>query len=334
MTLKTAFAATIAVGAIAAATAAPAQNWPQRPIEISVWASAGGATDMVNRLMADALSGELGMRVNVTNRTGGGGGVAMQHVWGQPHDGHNILGASEHMPIVPIMEYHHTTMADWRWYIVAGSQGVISVRADSPFETLEDLVNASREAPGRVRVGFCATGCVWHLKAMALDSAADAGFNLISFEGSGPAQVATMTGEVEAVVSGVAEQAEFIRSGQYRPLAMVRMNSYDFPGFGTIPAAGDLFPAVGDTAAAQWLGMAIPANTPPEVVARFDAAFEAVQNHPRMAELEERHFTLMFEHGDAAMERVLRQQQVLSWELYNLGVAVLNPSEIGIDPLD
>ncbi len=330
MTYSKALMAAIAVGALTAATSVHAQDWPQRPIEISVWASAGGATDMVNRLMADALSEELGARINVTNRTGGGGGVAMQHVWGQPHDGHAILGASEHMPIVPIMEYHHTRMDDWRWYIVAGSQGVISVREDSPYHTLEDLVNASRENPGRVRVGFCATGCVWHLKAMALDAAADAGFNLISFEGSAPAQVATMTGEVEAVVSGVAEQAEYIRAGQYRPLAMVRMNSYDFPDHGTIPAAGDTYPDVGNTAAAQWLGMALPADTPAHVVERFDAAFEAVRDHPRMAELEERHFTLIFEHGDAAMERVLRQQEVLSWELYNLGVAELNPAEIGI----
>jgi tripartite-type tricarboxylate transporter receptor subunit TctC len=75
-----------------------------------------------------------------------------------------------------------------------------------------------------------------------LESATDADFNLIAFEGSAPAQTATMTGEVDAVVSGIAEQAEFIRAGQFRPLAMTEMDSYEFPDHGTIPAAGDDYP--------------------------------------------------------------------------------------------
>jgi tripartite-type tricarboxylate transporter receptor subunit TctC len=323
--------AAVAAGAMVFSTAAYAQDWPQRPIEISVWASAGGATDMTNRFLAEAMSEALDARVNVVNRTGGGGGVAMEHVWSQPHDGHAWLGASEHMPIVPILQYHHTSLDDWHWYIVAGSQGVISVREDSPYQTLEDLVDAARENPGRINIGFCATGCVWHLKAMALESATDVDFNLLAFEGSAPAQTATMTGEVEAVVSGVAEQAEFIRAGQFRPLAMVRMNSYDFPDYGTIPAAGDNYPRVGDTAASQWLGMAIPADTPDEVVERINAAFEEARNHPRMRELEERHFTLIFQSGEEALERVLEEQRHLSWELYELGVAETDPSELGIE---
>jgi tripartite-type tricarboxylate transporter receptor subunit TctC len=321
----------VAAGAMTFATASVAQDWPQRPIEISVWASAGGATDMTNRLLAAAMSEALGATINVVNRTGGGGGVAMEHVWSQPRDGHAWLGASEHMPIVPIMQYHHTGMEDWRWYVVAGSQGVISVRQDSPYQTLEDLVQAARENPGRINIGFCATGCVWHLKALALDNAVDADFNLIAFEGSAPAQTATMTGEVQAVVSGVSEQAEYIRAGEFRPLAMVRMNSYDFPGFGTIPAAGDLYPEVGNTAASQWLGMAIPADTPPEIIEKIDAAFESVRDHPRLKELEERHFTLIFQYGDEALQRILNEQRQLSWELYELGVADIEPTEIGIE---
>lgn len=331
-TLTRTVCAAVAVGAMALSSGAMAQDWPQRPIEVSVWASAGGATDMTNRLLAEAMSETLGdVTINVVNRTGGGGGVAMEHVWGQRRDGHAWLGASEHMPIVPVMQYHHTRTEDWRWYIVAGSKGVISVRHDSPYETLDDLVEAARAEPGRINIGFCATGCVWHLKAMALENAVDADFNLIAFEGSAPAQTATMTGEVVAVVSGISEQAEYIRAGEFRPLAMVEMNSYDFPGSGTVPAAGDTYPAVGDTAASQWLGMAIPADTPPEIVERIDAAFEEAQNHPRLRELEEeRHFTLIFQAGDEALARVLEEERQLSWELYNLGVAETEPSEIGI----
>lgn len=323
--------AAVAAGAMVFSTAAVAQDWPQRPIEVSVWASAGGATDMTNRFLAEAMTEAIGTRINVVNRTGGGGGVAMEHVWSQPHDGYAWLGASEHQPIVPIMQYHTTALKDWRWYVVGGSKAVISVREDSPHQTLDDLVTAAKASPGSIKIGFCATGCVFHLKAMAFETATDADFNLISFEGSAPAQTATMTGEVDAVVSGVSEQAEFIRAGQFRPLAMVEMDSYDFPDHGTIPAAGDDYPKVGDTAASQWLGMAIPADTPADVIEKIDAAFVAAQDHPRMQELQDRHFTLIFQHGDEALARVLEEQKHLSWELYNLGVAEIEPSELGIE---
>lgn len=70
-------------------TGAAAQNWPARPVEVSVWAAAGGGTDTTNRFLAQAMERILGGKINVTNRTGGGGGVAMNHVWSQPRDGYS-----------------------------------------------------------------------------------------------------------------------------------------------------------------------------------------------------------------------------------------------------
>jgi tripartite-type tricarboxylate transporter receptor subunit TctC len=324
----------LVVGGVAVALLggdALAQSWPQRPVEISVWASAGGGTDTVNRYLAEAMQPHLGGRINVVNRTGGGGGVAMNHVWTQPRDGHAWLGASEGMQVVRVLDYHDSSTKDWRWYMVAGAKGVISVPEASPFQTLDDLVAEAKANPGQVRVSHCAIGCVWHMKALALGHGADIELNYIPYEGSATAQTAALSGEVEAVVSSIQEQAEFIKAGHYRPLAMIEMEPFDFPELGEIPAAGATYPGIADIPAAQWLGMAIPKDTPEEIVAQIDAAFEEAMKDPKIDTLRtERFMTLMGQYGDEAEEILLGMERTVSWKLYELGVAEQSPEEVGI----
>jgi tripartite-type tricarboxylate transporter receptor subunit TctC len=318
-------------GAVVLSSSAFAQNYPSRPIDLSVWAAAGGGTDTTNRFLAQAMEKHLGGKINVSNRTGGGGGVAMNHVWSQPHDGHTWLGSSEAMQIVKAMEFHTTGTKDWRWYIVAGAPGVISVRADSPYKTLDDLIEAAKKSPKSIKVSHCPIGCVWHMRALALGQAANVDLNYIPYDGSGPAHVAGLTGEVDAIVSGIAEQAEFIRAGKMRPLAMIEMKPLDFPKVGKIPAAGEKYPDIEKIPARQWLGMAIPKDTPPEIVAKIDAAFVKAMDDPKVKSLEtDRFFTLYGEYGDEAEKSLQKMENAMSWKLHELGVAKTSPDKFGI----
>lgn len=318
-------------GAMVLSSSAFAQNFPSRPIDLSVWAAAGGGTDTTNRYLAQAMEKHLGGKINVSNRTGGGGGVAMNHVWSQPRDGYTWLGASEAQQIVKVMEFHNTGTKDWRWYIVAGAPGVISVRADSPYKSLDDLIEATRKNPKSVKVGHCPIGCVWHMKALALGQAAGVELNYIPYDGSGPAHMAGLTGEVDAVVTGIAEQAEFIRAGKLRPLAMIEMKPFEFPKIGMIPAAGAKYPDIQKIPTRQWLGMAIPKDTPPEIVAKIDAAFVKAMDDPKVQSLRsERMFELYGEYGDAAEKSLQKMEDAMSWKLYELGVAKKSPDTFGI----
>lgn len=322
---------TLAGAAALVTGVALAQEFPDRPIELSVWASAGGGTDTTNRYLAQAMEKALGGKINVVNRTGGGGGLAMNHVWSQPHEGYYWLGASEAMQVVKVMGYHPTGTRDWRWYIVGGAPGVITVAEDSPYQTLDDLLTAARETPGSVKVSHCPVGCVWHMKALALGQGADVEFNYIPFEGSAPAQVAALTGEVDAVVSSISEQAEFIKAGKFRPLAVIEMAPYQF-GDAEIPAAGVEYPGIQAIPARQWLGMAIPGDTPPAAVAKIDAAFEQAMQDPQLRKLEtERYMTLSGEYGDAAFDILDQMERVMSYKLHELGVAETDPAELGIE---
>lgn len=328
---KLVISALAAAAAMALSHPATAQSWPAKPIDLAVWAAAGGGTDTTNRFLAQAMERILGGKINVSNRTGGGGGVAMSHVWSQPRDGHSWLGASEAMQVVKVMEYHKTGTADWRWYIVAGAPGVISVKPDSPFKTVDDLIAAARKAPKSVKVSHCPIGCVWHMKALSLGQAAGVELNYIPYDGSAPAHIAGLTGEVDAVVSGVAEQAEFIRAGKFRPLAMIDMAPFNFPNLGEIPAAGAKYPDIQKIPARQWLGMAIPKDTPADIVAKVDAAFVKAMDDPKIKTLAtERLFVLYGEYGAEAEKSLQAMENTMSWKLFELGVAQKSPATLGI----
>lgn len=315
----------------ASAPAVQAQQWPARPIEVAVWASAGGGTDLVNRLMAKAMEPHLKTKINVVNRTGGGGGVAMDHVWSQPHDGYSFLGASEAMQNITVMGFHTTQTKDWRWYMVAGAPASLSVRANSPYKTIDDLIKAAQANPGKINVAHCAIGCVFHLKWIALADAAKIKVNFVPYEGSAPAMVAAMSGEADAVISSISEQAEYIKAGRLLNLGMVEMAPFEFAGKGSLPALGARFPDIAKMPARQWLGFAVPADTPKAVTDQIDAAFLKAMDDPDLKKIAgERYLNLFGLHGDKSMAALKAMESAVSWKLQELGVAKVSPEKFGI----
>ena len=307
-------------------------EWPVLPIQISCFASAGGDTDLVNRTIAKAIEPHLGgLRVDVVNRTGGQGGVALNYVWSQPHEGYHWGGFSESILPASVMGGHHTSAKDWTYFIVAGAPGVISVGADSPYKTLGELVAAAKAEPKKISAAASVTGGCWHTKLMALEKAAGVSFNFIPHKGSNPSQLAVLTGEVAVVLTSISEQAELIRDGKLVPLAMVEEDPYEFPGRGTIPAAAASYPDVSKVPVCQWLGFALPKDTPPAVLARITSAFEkAVQSKEIKDMAATRMLNLRGLHGDKANELALSMERAWTWMLFDMGIAKKSPEEFGI----
>ncbi|MFO1284602.1 MAG: tripartite tricarboxylate transporter substrate binding protein [Burkholderiales bacterium] len=333
--MKRPYAVVVAAFAGVMAVALPgqsfAQKFPAKPIEISVWAAAGGATDMVNRLIAKTMEKELGESIIVSNKTGGGGAVAMNHVWSRPHDGHSWLGSSEQMQVVAVMGFFPTTTKSWRWYMVAGAPAVLSVRAESPLKTLDDFLAAARANPGKVNVTHCPIGCVWHAKTLGLAGATQTKLNSIPYAGSAPAMVAVLSGDGDAVISSLAEQTEYIKAGKLRPLAMVETTSFDFPGVGKIPAVGERFPDIVKMPARTWLGFGVPADAPRETLDKIDRAFANALKDPALREtLEKVNQTIIGAYGDESMKILSNMERAVSWALFDLGAAKISPDTLGI----
>lgn len=330
--MKRFFNAAIAASAILlSAVPGMSADFPERPIEDSVFSSPGGATDFTNRLIMAKMEEILGNTISVQNRTGGGGAVAMHHVWGRPHDGYSLLGASEAMQSAAVLGFVPWTTKDWNWYMVAGAPGSISVRADSPYQTLDDLIEAARENPGKINVSHSNIGSVWDLKALALAKAAGVQFNSVPYEGSNPAQIALLSGEADAVVSGMSEQAEYIRGGEMRALGVIEMEPFEFDGK-VIPAVGEAYPDIAKIPASQWVGFAVPGDTSPEAVAVLDQAFDtAMQDEELRQTLTERAMGIMGYRGEESMERLMKMESAVGWTLQDIGIAAVDPASLGIE---
>jgi tripartite-type tricarboxylate transporter receptor subunit TctC len=113
-------------------------RFPAKDITITVVFSAGGGTDVLNRLIAGEMRPFLGRNVVVTNVTGGvSASNGMFHVWGLPHDGYNLAGLSESVVSGPVRGGFDKRMNAWYPFLIAGSPDVVSVPASSPYKTLK-----------------------------------------------------------------------------------------------------------------------------------------------------------------------------------------------------
>jgi tripartite-type tricarboxylate transporter receptor subunit TctC len=273
----------------------------------------------------------LGVKLVVVNKPGSHGGHAMRDVWSRRHDGYRWGGFSVTTLVAPVMNAHDTTAEDWTYFLIAGSPGVLSVAYDSPWETFDDLLAAVRANPGRVNAAASTTGGIWHTKLLTLERAAGITFNYIPYNGSNPSQLALLSAEVAVVLTSVSEQAELIKARKLRPLAVLEPEPYAFPELGTIPSIGAWYSDAAALPISQWLGFALPADTPADALHRITTAFEqAMASEDVQALLKQRLLTPLALQGETADRQVRQMQRAWCWLLDDLGITERSPAAFGI----
>jgi tripartite-type tricarboxylate transporter receptor subunit TctC len=326
---------TIAAGLATAITVAPAlaQDYPSRDItNVVVW-SAGGGTDTANRLIMAEMQEHLPVRINVTNRTGGvGGSVGMSYVFEQPADGYTLAGISESVVTAGVQGGWDQRMDVWYPFIIGGSPDLVSVSADAPWQTLDELIEAARAAPGEIPAGASAAGSIHHLNLLAFEKGTGTTFNYIPYDGSAPAQNAAVAGEVQLVVTSVAEQQQLLRAGRLRPLAMLVEEDMELEGVGTIASAFTPYPELAEhLPIKQAIGFAVVDSAPDEVKATLTEAFDAaMQSEKVQSWLAENYYNASGLSGEAAKAEFDRLESLFAWTLHELGAASVDPAELGI----
>lgn len=310
---------------------AMAEEWkPTRPINIVVTAGAGGMTDTVARAMAKGMEEYLGTSIQVTNMPGGSGQIATEYVLQQPRDGYNILGMSSDLHALPVLSNFQYTAADFDNCVVMSAKGVLSVPANSPYQTIEELIEAAKAT--ELKAAASQAGSIWGVKLVNFMDITGLKLNKISYEGSAPSQVAALTGEVDMVLTGLSEQREYILGGQLRPLAMIEAEAAELEGFGTIAPLADLYPEMKEmTLPMQWVGLSFPKDLPADVTEAFHKAYDHALASPAMADLSKTlGVPVVGLYGDNATELLNNLDSVTAWTLYNSGVATVDPATLGI----
>jgi tripartite-type tricarboxylate transporter receptor subunit TctC len=314
-------------------TAYAADTYPSRNItNVVVW-SAGGGTDVCNRIISGEMSSILGTNINVINKTGGvAGSVGMNHAYSMPHDGYTLCGLSESNVTAGVQGGWDKKFDVWDPFIVGGSPDLISVTPDTPYQTLADLIEAAKASPGTIKAAASGAGSIHHLNLLAVQDGSGATFNFIPYKGSNDSQNAAMTGEVNVVVTSLAEQQQLLRGGKLRPLAMLIPDAFEVEGLGSIPSAFDAYPDLAKyLPISQAIGFAVPADTPEQAkTVLIDAFNKAMATDKVKSWAKENYYLLSGKSGAEAKAVFSALESNFAWTLWELGAAKINPETLGI----
>jgi tripartite-type tricarboxylate transporter receptor subunit TctC len=270
--------------ALASATAVFAQGtWPDKPITMVVPFPPGGVADTVARPVAEALGKELKQTVLVDNRVGAGGALGMGLAARAPADGYTLLMTLSSISILPeadlILGRKPAYLLNQFKPIArfTADPTVLVVRADAPWKTLADFVADARQHPGRYNYGSSGNYGTMHVPMEMLKASAGFRMTHIPYTGAGPAVLALLGSQIDAVASGPSTVAQHVASGKLRALA----HWGDQP-LAAMPNVPSLAKAGYPVRFAQWSALMVPAGTPEAVVQKLRAAARQVANDPQV----------------------------------------------------
>jgi tripartite-type tricarboxylate transporter receptor subunit TctC len=258
----------LAASAAALPATARAAAYPSRPVRIIVGAVPGSAPDVVARLAADWLTRRLGQTFFVENRNGASGNLAAEAVAGAPPDGYTLLLMSASDAINATL-YHHLKF-DVRsdFAAIAGIVGfpmVITVSAPFQAKTLAELIAYAKANPGKLNIGTPPLGSPQHVAGELFNMMSGTDIVFVAYRGGPQAITDALSGQVQGVIGTVLLTIEQIRSGGLRPLAVTSTRRADL-----LPDTPTVASVVPGFAASQWIGLAAPKNTPPEIIERIN----------------------------------------------------------------
>jgi putative tricarboxylic transport membrane protein len=214
-------AAALALGGVLLALNAVAQDaFPTRPIDIVTHASPGGGTDATARSMVLGTKLALDVDMAVVPRTGGGGVVAMNYVWGRPRDGYTVLAITP-THLFAIARGQGPIKIDDLVAVARSTDDpiVVMVRGDSPIQSLAELIELGRQRP--IKWGTTQIGGVDHVAGAVLAQRAGTELSVVPFSGGGEIVTNLMGGSVDAAGLNLTEALDQIQRGDFRALAVM-----------------------------------------------------------------------------------------------------------------
>jgi len=290
----------LAAALLALSTAASAQAYPTKPVKIVVAFTAGSATDIIARVMAEHLTRAMGQPFVVENKPGAGGSVGTAQVKDAPPDGYTLVAAGSgpfginpgiysKLPYDPVRDF------ELIGNIVLTPQTLV-VGAQTPYRTLREFVDAARARPGEIAYASLGNGSTSHLTMEAFQAAAGIKLNHIPFKGSSDAQTQIIGGSVPIMSDTVPGVLAQVKAGKLRAIGVaIPQRSPFLPDVPTIAEQGyPGFESVG------WIGLAAPAKTPAAILDRLNAEIRKMLQDPAIkAKLDQLAFTPV---GDSRAE--------------------------------
>ena len=258
----------------AASKSGRAQAYPTRPISLVVFAPAGGAPDIVARLVAPPLSQRLGQPIVIDNRPGGGGNLALQAVARAPADGYTLLlVATPH--VVNVTLYEKSPINVMRDIVPVASIDddafVMTINNSVPARTVSEFIAYARANPGKINMSSSGTGNLSHLAGELFKMMTGTEMVHVPYRGMPAANTALITGDSHVIFNALPSALPHIKEGTVRALAVTTgVRSKTLPQLPTVAESVPGYVVTG------WLGIGAPKNTPPEIIDRINKEMNAV----------------------------------------------------------
>ena len=262
---------------------ARAQGFPNRPITLVVPYPAGGPVDVMARLIAQSVGGDLGQPITVDNRSGGGGTIGSFAVARAGADGHTlVLGTNQthatnqtllrNCPYDAVRDF--TAVAG-----VADIQHVLVVRRGLPVDSVAALVALAKTSPGTLNYASTGIGSASHLAAELFKIRAGVDLQHIPFRGAAPMITELLVGRVDVTFATLPSLIGYVDARVLRPLAVASARrAQHLPDIPTLAEAG-----VSDVEADAWFALFAPAKTPAVAIDRLYAALATALERPDAA---------------------------------------------------
>jgi len=275
--IKLAAAAAVAALPI---TAFAQAKWPDKPIRIIVPFSPGGGTDTLARLVSEKLTAATKWTIVVENKPGGGGNIGLDAVAKAAPDGYTLgLGQTANLAVNPTLykKMPYDALKDFTPIVLVATQPVVLVvKADSPYKSLADLVNAARAKPGDLSMGSAGSGTIGHLTGELLAREAKVKFLHVPYKGAGPALTDLLGGNVQFGFLTLPSVASMLKANRLRALAVTSEKRIAaLPNVPTVAESG-----YKGFVTESWYGLVGPAKLPPSVVAAINSEVEKVLKQP------------------------------------------------------
>jgi tripartite-type tricarboxylate transporter receptor subunit TctC len=268
--------------AVAAAPAAPQQNFPTRPIRMICPFPPGGTTDLVARLVAQKFTEAWGQQVVVDNRPGAGGVIGTEMEAQAAPDGYTILLGSitthavnpalyKNLKFDPIKDFAPVSL-------VVSSPQLLAVHPSVPAKSVKELIALAKAKPGQFNYASAGTGTSPHLTFELFRSMAGIDVVHVPYKGTGPAITDLVGGQVQMMITGVVALMPHVKSNRLRALGVTSAKRVAaLPDVATIAESG-----VPGFDVSSWFGVFLPAGTPRPIVMKMNGEIQRILANPEV----------------------------------------------------
>lgn len=307
-------------------------NYPTSTITGVIQWGAGGGLDTMSRKIGPLAEKHLDQSLVLTNKPGATGAIAVQYVNDKKADGYTLLFAAENPALYGVLDISDLGFQDfYPVNILARGIATVVVPGDSPYQTLEDLLKDAEANPGKVKMGSTGPGGLPFTVTTMLGTVTKTEYNMVPFDGDGPALTALLGGHLDASVLALPAAIENARAGKVRVLSVI--NDERIEDLKDVPAVTELLPEMEKFLPwGPFYGIWVKNDTPDEIKQYLVEKFALAQQDPDFQDfLKHSGAVSVGLSGEEAVQYWKNWQSTTAWLLQDAGAAKVSPADLNIE---